>query len=591
MPIKTYIFKEYKSYSDMKKMEGEYFDKFGNVIDHDADVYIEHDNVIELLFHFRKNVIPVELLENALSVFKDDVKHASSVRGSSGGKVTQDKLSNNIEKVLNPNAFKSKVLYKDGHTSNYYVANKANSMIAGYFDKPKVSDKHDVIKHNKIPCRVTKFTEEKKTEWNSVLPLIYLANDYYKQLEPNVYKEQYAVAKSVPEFHIKKTAFSTMTINYNWRTACHIDSGDYHNGLSVILVASHGNFKGGYLGYPQYDVCVDVRQGDLLLKNPHQWHCNTPIIGITKDWTRLSMILYYREGILKCANDNMIDDSSKIKLKGSKLEGSKLEKIKLEGSKLEGSKLKGSKSEVSKLEGSKLEKIKLEKIKLENNKYIYVRKNTTDVKVIDEILIKQVYQKQKINFFIEPGQLWFDMGGNIGIFSIWAINQGAKTIIYEPEPENLYIMQLNLDGYDNYKIIPCAISNQSGILDLYLCKGEYNKYRHTLYKKRGRKSIKVRVLNFHDEMNIYKPYGIKMDIEGSEIAILESVKSSDWKKWNTQKIVFEYSFDIDNSIPRFMNIIKQLEKYWTVVYYTKVKETELEYNYFPAMTIVYCMKI
>ena len=92
-------------------------------------------------------------------------------------------------------------------------------------------------------------------------------------------------------------------------------------------------------------------------------------------------------------------------------------------------------------------------------------------------------------------------------------------------------------------------------------------------------------------MNKYRPDGVKMDIEGSEIEILEHISIQDWEKWNTKKLVFEYSFDRDKSIPRFFAIINNLKKYFTIVKYLKgINPNELEYNYYPPMTIVYCIK-
>ena len=37
-------------------------------------------------------------------------------------------------------------------------------------------------------------------------------------------------------------------------------------------------FKGGMLGFPQYGVAVDVRQGDFLAMDVHEWHCNCNLI-------------------------------------------------------------------------------------------------------------------------------------------------------------------------------------------------------------------------------------------------------------------------------------------------------------------------
>jgi hypothetical protein len=79
-----------------------------------------------------------------------------------------------------------------------------------------------------------------------------------------------------------------------------------------------------------------------------------------------------------------------------------------------------------------------------------------------------------------------------------------------------------------------------------------------------------------------------MDIEGAEIDILEFLNPSDYKKFGIKKMVFEYSFDIDNSIPRFMKIMKSLQKYFKHVHWTKVKPNELTYDYFPAATLVFC---
>ena len=147
-----------------------------------------------------------------------------------------------------------------------------------------------------------------------------------------------------------------------------------------------------------------------------------------------------------------------------------------------------------------------------------------------------------------------------------------------------------MSNKDNWYIIPKAVNTKAGVAELYLCKGDYNKYRHTLYPKRGRQSIKVPVLAFKDEMNKYKPDGVKIDIEGAEIDILESIKPSDWSKWNTKKLTFEYSFDIDPYIPRFLEIIQNLEKYFSTVSYSKVKPEEEYYKHFPAATMVYCLK-
>jgi hypothetical protein len=67
---------------------------------------------------------------------------------------------------------------------------------------------------------------------------------------------------------------------------------------------------------------------------------------------------------------------------------------------------------------------------------------------------------------------------------------------------------------------------------------------------------------------------------------LEYMNTNHYK--NINKLVFEYSFDKDKSIPRFLKIIENLKKHFKNVVYTKVKQSELVYNYYPACEMVYC---
>ena len=582
--IKIYHVKKIMSDADIDHLTGTFFDQCDNVISHSCDVYYydEHTQTEKVLLIFRKKAMPINMMENAIRVFKTEAKKASSIRGKAGGKVVPNLVSSNVARVVNPEAFRSKVQYKNGTVSNYYVSNKVNSMIVGYFDKERLVDRHNIITHGLDSCRTTAFTQNHSQEWQTVLPLFQHADSLYKHFMPINHSEQLAHCSLTPQYQITKTAFSTVTVNYNWQTACHTDKGDFHNGYSVLIVAEEGKYNGGYLTYPQYGVAVDVRQGDFLLINPHLHHSNTLIIPIEegKNFTRLSMVMYYRENIEKCQGKNKEKEKIKITLKDhvEKEPEHEHEKLKIT--------LKNT--------GPLL--IPINSIVKGTNKTvkIFIRPDTTDIKVVDEVLKGGVYQKYKLNFNVLENETWFDLGGNIGTFALYALAHNCKKVIsYEPEPENCNIYTQNLSAFGEKWILnqsAIGITNQNNeTVSLYLCKGNYNKYRHTLYHKRGRQEIKVSLCDFKQEMNKWKPDGVKIDIEGSEIDILENTFENDWKQWNTKKLVFEYSFDIDPSIPRFLKIIEELRKYFTTVSYSKVKDNELLYKHFPAMTIVYCL--
>jgi hypothetical protein len=58
--------------------------------------------------------------------------------------------------------------------------------------------------------------------------------------------------------------------------------------------------------------------GDFLAMDVHDWHCNTPLKAITKDYTRLSVVCYLREGMYKCKDTSLAESmavSSKTILK------------------------------------------------------------------------------------------------------------------------------------------------------------------------------------------------------------------------------------------------------------------------------------
>ena len=136
-----------------------------------------------------------------------------------------------------------------------------------------------------------------------------------------------------------------MTVNYSWRTALHKDSGDLEEGFGNLIVCEDdqnpNKFGGSYLGFPQFGVAVDVRQGDFLAMDVHQWHANTEykhigkFIDTTKKNTirgtqtkqngwyfnRLSIVLYYRKKMIRCKDESLTKNKSNAKqLQKSSLE-------------------------------------------------------------------------------------------------------------------------------------------------------------------------------------------------------------------------------------------------------------------------------
>jgi len=302
--IKVFIVNKIMTDNAIEDKEGEYFDEshYKKIIKYDCDCYrIDDDGNKHLLLKFRKKVIPDKLCKIGIDNLEEASKKTHDNRGASAGVIDLKKMpsyANDPKQFVGKSKFRV-TAYISKHTGKLVtnsLGNISKSNIIGYFDK---RDRN--LGANAPPCRTTAFTSQQVDKWNKVLPLIKCINNMYKKLTPKEYKIQYDICNKTP-WAIKNTAFSTVTINHNWRTALHKDAGDLDEGFGNLVVLEKGKYKGGYTGFPQYGVAVDVRNGDFLAMDVHEWHCNTKIHQIDKDFTRLSMVSYLRKHMIKCKN-------------------------------------------------------------------------------------------------------------------------------------------------------------------------------------------------------------------------------------------------------------------------------------------------
>ena len=144
-----------------------------------------------------------------------------------------------------------------------------------------------------------------------------------------------------------------------------------------------------------------------------------------------------------------------------------------------------------------------------------------------EVFIDKSYEKYHK---IKPGDIVLDIGANIGMFTIKAaISTGEKgeIIAIEPEPNNVKMLKENSRSFKNIKIIPYAVGNTSGQIELTIgihTGGHY--IEPDTDKRANQKTITVRI----DKLdNIFKKLKldnidfVKIDVEGWE---LETLKGS-----------------------------------------------------------------
>ena len=136
------------------------------------------------------------------------------------------------------------------------------------------------------------------------------------------------LSRRSPLYQIQDTAFSTVTVNLNFRTALHKDAGDFQEGFGNLSVIEWGKYHGAYTLFPRYKIGFDVRTGDFLAMNVHEWHTNSPIEETEEDkeynaklpdirtrdpnvgvagshhrYQRLTFVCYFREKLEECEEE------------------------------------------------------------------------------------------------------------------------------------------------------------------------------------------------------------------------------------------------------------------------------------------------
>lgn len=241
-----------------------------------------------VLFRVRRGVLGESLRQAALDAFLAATKPRSSSRGLAAGLLAPAAGSGQPARA--------RVRDSSGFSGSAKVA----SHISGYFDRPEVGSPQRADADGKLPCRTTAFTRSHPDLWRKGLPFVQAVDALYRRLAPQHHAAQAAHAARVPAgLTIEGTVFSTVTSNYNWRTAAHRDAGDFAGGLGNLAVVG-GGFRGCCLAFPQFGVALEVEPGDFVLMDTHQWHCNTELHLDAPDAVRMSFVCYLRQNMADC---------------------------------------------------------------------------------------------------------------------------------------------------------------------------------------------------------------------------------------------------------------------------------------------------
>jgi FkbM family methyltransferase len=176
--------------------------------------------------------------------------------------------------------------------------------------------------------------------------------------------------------------------------------------------------------------------------------------------------------------------------------------------------------------------------------------------IIKEIFKNQTYRRP--GFELLPTDTVVDLGGNMGLFSLWAAPQAARVISIEPTKVIDCLEQsLALNGIQNVSIVRCAVSDKPGTLELLQYPG-FNAVSHAasfqparwgqwliklLWPKEREEPIRVSCPCYTlDDIlrtqNIDRVDFLKVDCEGGEYAVFDSI--SDETLGRISRIALEF---------------------------------------------------
>jgi FkbM family methyltransferase len=121
---------------------------------------------------------------------------------------------------------------------------------------------------------------------------------------------------------------------------------------------------------------------------------------------------------------------------------------------------------------------------------------------------------------IGPGSLFVDVGANVGLYTIWALDRGAEVLAVEPDRRSLQRLEENLalNGY-RAEVAPVAVGEAEGSLRMT---DDLDQQNHLVLDPAatatGGAVVPVRTLD--DLVGDRTVDGLKVDVEGAELLVL-----------------------------------------------------------------------
>ena len=270
-------------------------DDYSVIVDSDADLTVDG----RLVFAFRKGVIPRTACDLAREAWGavDTLADPSVTRRAAAGAPDLEAFRafdrfRGAAELIPETATTCRVRFADGRVLKQPMSNPVLSYLAGY----------GVDRFTRI-ARPNLLTNRYPDRWAHSLPFFRAVDDVHRAVLPEVNQRQRDRAATHLAWSIPGTGLSTVTINVNYESRYHLDTGDFKAGYSALTVIERGFYDGGYFVMPGHRVAIDVREGDVLLCQSHvDIHGNAPIVKRSDDAKRISFVCYLKHSLISAKN-------------------------------------------------------------------------------------------------------------------------------------------------------------------------------------------------------------------------------------------------------------------------------------------------
>ena len=130
----------------------------------------------------------------------------------------------------------------------------------------------------------------------------------------------------------------------------------------------------------------------------------------------------------------------------------------------------------------------------------------------------------------QPGKTLWDIGANVGVFTLYAAMRGLRVLAFEPAPANYFLLVKNIEINhlsDRISAIPLALNDRRAMAAFNMRTTSFGSSLHTLGQpldQRGEKFEPTHVItmlsttvdDFVREYDPPFPNHIKLDVDGNE---------------------------------------------------------------------------